>query len=465
MTSFAEDEDEVDPDPGAAEEPAHSFESDDATDDSCSGELKRDDDDDDDDDDAIDRHEHGILSCVSSCSTDYDEDDDHDDDDDRVFGGSFPSDIHEKYELLDDVLGEGSFGTVRKCRNKVTSDLRALKTIDKSKLPDATQLKREVDILSNVDHPHIIKLYDVYEDEHNIYLVSELCSGGELYDRVVEKTRKGKCFTEYGAARIIRNILSAISYCHDEKHIVHRDLKPENFLLTDKTDNAQVKVIDFGLSRYSAARMQSQVGTIYYVAPEVLFGEYTSKADIWSIGVVAYVLLCGFPPFNAGTEGLTYNIVKEGNVAFPSPAWDPISTEAKRFVRKLMDKDPEGRPSAAKAMEDPWVNRELVKNPFRRRWHGTFLSPTSEEFRSVPDDRRKIVAHADRQRRDTFHRDYYRKQLLKKAPPKQQKRKKKKKKRGGWLSSRLGGGKKKDDDDGGGSNDDDDDDDEKGGKR
>ena len=185
--------------------------------------------------------------------------------------------------------------------------------------------------------------------------------------------------------------------------------------------------------------MHDQVGTIYYVAPEVLFGEYTSKADIWSIGVVAYVLLCGFAPFNAGSESRTYNIVKEGpGVTFPSPAWDKISPEAKRFVRKLMDRDPDKRPSAAEAMEDPWVNTELAKNPFRRLWHGTFVSPASKEFERSRD---KLVSHADRNRRDTFHRDYSQKQLLKKTTPKQQtrkkikKKKKKKKKIRLWLTS------------------------------
>jgi len=142
-----------------------------------------------------------------------------------AFKGDFPTDITEKYILMKDVLGEGSFGTVRKCRNRRTRLVCALKTIDKSKLPDATQLRREVDILLHVHHPHIIRLYDVYEDDTNIYLVSELCSGGELYDRVVEKMRsKEGHFSEYTAARIIQNILSAISYCHDVKKIVHRDL-------------------------------------------------------------------------------------------------------------------------------------------------------------------------------------------------------------------------------------------------
>jgi len=162
---------------------------------------------------------------------------------DSVFYERFPSDISKKYHLMDDVLGEGSFGTVRKCRLLGSNLVCALKTIDKAKLPDATQLRREVDILLDVDHPHIIKLYDVYEDEKNIYLVSELCSGGELYDRVVEKTKSKDHFSEFTAARIIRNILSAIAYCHDVKNIVHRDLVRDNAarIQIDKSTNRQME--------------------------------------------------------------------------------------------------------------------------------------------------------------------------------------------------------------------------------
>jgi len=331
------------------------------------------------------------------------------DSENSVFNGSFLTDIEAKYELMAEILGEGSFGCVRKCCNRHTKQVCALKTIDKSKLPDATQLRREVDILLDIDHPHIIKLYDVYEDSKNIYLVSELCSGGELYDRVVDKTKsKEGHFSEFTAARIVKNILSAISYCHDVKNIVHRDLKPENFLLTDKTDDAQVKVIDFGLSRYSKNRMESKVGTIYYVAPEVLFGEYTNKADIWSIGVVAYVLLCGFPPFNAGSEQLTYNVVKEGDAKFPEKAWGKISPEAINFIKRLLDKDPDRRPSAAEALQDPWVTNECV-NPFRKLWHGTFLPKHSPHVRNV-----KKLIHSDEKKQGAFERRYSSKRLKQK---------------------------------------------------
>jgi calcium-dependent protein kinase len=165
----------------------------------------------------------------------------------------------------------------------IYSKILALKTILKSKVPDTEVLKREIEIMRTVNHPHIIRLYDVFENEHNIFLVTELCTGGELYDRVVDKTlSEEEHFSEYDAARITRNILSALEYIHSIG-VAHRDLKPENFLLEDETDESAVKIIDFGLSRFHDDNngMKSRVGTIYYVAPEVL-----CKLQWWIVGMI-----------------------------------------------------------------------------------------------------------------------------------------------------------------------------------
>jgi calcium-dependent protein kinase len=165
---------------------------------------------------------------------------------------------------LEDIIGTGSFGTVRKCRDKVTGELFACKTIRKDRVEDPQILRNEIDLLAQVRHPHIIQFMDVYEDSQQIHIVTELCTGGELYDRVVEKAEsEEKHFEERDAARIIRDILDAIAYCHDH-HIVHRDLKPENFLLKDESEDADVKIIDFGLSRKDEMPygiMSSRVGT------------------------------------------------------------------------------------------------------------------------------------------------------------------------------------------------------------
>jgi calcium-dependent protein kinase len=169
---------------------------------------------------------------------------------------------------LDEIIGSGSYGTVRKCRNKETGQIFACKTIAKENVDNIQMLQREIAIMKEVRHPHIIQLEDVYEDEDHIHLVTELCTGGELYDRVIDKAEAADGnghFSELDAAHIIHDILDAISYCHDEKHIVHRDLKPENFLLKDKSDQSAVKIIDFGLSRRDDDSpfgiMRSRVGT------------------------------------------------------------------------------------------------------------------------------------------------------------------------------------------------------------
>lgn len=274
--------------------------------------------------------------------------------------------------------------------HRKTKKIFAVKSILKSKIQDVDVLRREIDILTEVDHPHIIHLEDVYEDAKYLHLVTELCTGGELYDRVIEKARSPeKHFSEMDAARIIRNILDAIRYIHDEKHIVHRDLKPENFLLLDKSDDSPVKIIDFGLSRRDDfGVMRSRVGkylreisvsfgiilcligqsffligTVYYVAPEVLFDDYTNKCDIWSIGVISYILLSGHPPFLGSTERETLQFVKDGVISFPTPDWDDVSQQAIEFVSHLLQRDPEARPTASEALNHPWLQRDDIDPP------------------------------------------------------------------------------------------------------
>jgi calcium-dependent protein kinase len=165
-----------------------------------------------------------------------------------------------------EILGSGSFGTVRKCSDRSTGELLAVKTIKKSQCTNVESLRREIAILAEVDHPHIIKLVEIFEDESDLHLVTELCTGGELYDRVIEKAEsEEKHFAEEDAACIIRNVLDAIRYCHDVKKIVHRDLKPENFLMLNDSEDSPVKIIDFGLSRFDDSPMgimSSRVGTL-----------------------------------------------------------------------------------------------------------------------------------------------------------------------------------------------------------
>jgi calcium-dependent protein kinase len=260
-----------------------------------------------------------------------------------------------------EVIGSGAYGMVRKCQNKQSDALAAVKTINKSRVRDVVDLKREIEILRTVNHPNIIRLYDVYEDTYFIHLVTELCTGGELYDRVIDKadSEEGH-YSEEDASCLVRDILGAIAYCHDVVKIVHRDLKPENFLLLDKRDDAPIKIIDFGLSRFDDSPfgiMNTRVGSPYYVAPEVLQGAYTNKCDIWSIGVITYLLLCGFAPFNGDDDGETFFMIENATLVFPSPEWDDISPLAKDFVKALLDRDPNKRIPASAALQHPWIHK------------------------------------------------------------------------------------------------------------
>jgi Protein kinase domain len=174
-------------------------------------------------------------------------------------------DVRANYHIEPKELGHGHYGVVRKCMHRESGDWYAIKSIRKSKVSKIEVLKREIEILKEVKHPHIIELFEVYEDERYLHLITELCTGGELFDRIIAKTQSTEGhFSEHDAAVLVRAILDAIRYCHDEKGIVHRDLKPENFLFLNDADDAPIKIIDFGLSRHDDADlgiMQTKVGS------------------------------------------------------------------------------------------------------------------------------------------------------------------------------------------------------------
>ena len=208
------------------------------------------------------------------------------------------------------ILGEGHYGTVRRCSPRGDATKRfAVKSINKSRVHRPEMLKREVEIMKAVRHPNIIEVVEVFDEPDFLHIVTELCRGGELFDRIIAKTSsREKHFSEADAVGILAQILEAVGYCHGlEPPVVHRDLKPENFLFVTEADDAAVKIIDFGLSNYGPAgedHMHTRVGTPYYIAPEVLKRDYTLKCDIWSVGVIAYILLCGYPPFFGDNDKL-----------------------------------------------------------------------------------------------------------------------------------------------------------------
>ncbi|GMH66284.1 hypothetical protein TrST_g8833 [Triparma strigata] len=310
------------------------------------------------------------------------------------------SDVREKYHIQPKELGHGHYGVVRKCQERTTGEWFAIKSIRKKKVGKLDVLKREIDILKEVDHPNIIKLHEVYEDEKYLHLVTELCTGGELFDRIIAKTQSAEGhFSEHDAAEIVKHIIEAIHYCHDTKHICHRDLKPENFLFESTDEHSVIKIIDFGLSRHEdtspSHMMKTKVGTPYYVAPEVLNKEYDKSCDMWSIGVISYILLCGYPPFYGDNDHEIFVSVKAAKFDFPSPEWNSISDKAKDFISSLLKKDPKARLTAANSLEHPWfADLGLVdKATLPNLTHGSEMNSKFAHFMGMAKLKKAALAH------------------------------------------------------------------------
>jgi len=260
-------------------------------------------------------------------------------------------------------LGSGHFAKVKLGTQKGdASKTVAIKCIKKAKGSKLAIIQAEVDILKQVDHPYIVKCYDAFDTKECMYLVLEIMKGGELFDRIVDKGH----FTEKDAVGVTAKLLSAIKYLHDIG-IAHRDLKPENLLMTDETENAEVKITDFGLSKVfddHSTVMQTPCGTPGYIAPEVLqMAGYDKQCDLWSMGVIVYILLCGFPPFYADNDAQLFEKIKRGEYEFLRPYWDPISTEAKTFIGKMLIVDPKKRYDCEAAMNDPWLKAGVDELP------------------------------------------------------------------------------------------------------
>lgn len=276
---------------------------------------------------------------------------------DKNFG--FSKNFGSKYEVGEEV-GRGHFGYT--CRAKFKKgefkgqDV-AVKVIPKAKMTTAIAIedvRREVKILRALTgHNNLVQFYDAYEDHTNVYVVMELCEGGELLDRIL--SRGGK-YTEGDAKAVMIQILNVVAFCHLQG-VVHRDLKPENFLFKSKDEDSKLKAIDFGLSDYVKPdeRLNDIVGSAYYVAPEVLHRSYSTEADVWSIGVISYILLCGSRPFWARTESGIFRAVLKADINFYEPPWPSVSSEAKDFVKRLLNKDPRKRMTAAQALCHSWI--------------------------------------------------------------------------------------------------------------
>jgi serine/threonine protein kinase len=267
--------------------------------------------------------------------------------------------IEDKY-VLGKELGSGGFSIVVQGTRKDNNEIFAVKIIERNKSEDELIiLKREIDIMKKLDHKNIIKLFEVYEDTKYIYLVLEYVSSGELFDHIINVG----VYSEKNAANVVRQILEAVQFMHSHG-IAHRDLKPENILITGQKQDI-VKVSDFGLSKdFATDKLKTACGTPDYVAPEVLLGSYyDNTVDIWSVGVICYILLCGFPPFYGNTDQEIFNKIMRGDYDFPSPDWDNISDDAREFVCALLTLNPKERPSASQCLEAPWITNMSPSTP------------------------------------------------------------------------------------------------------
>lgn len=283
--------------------------------------------------------------------------DSDDGDDGRVTDARGDRSLLDDYDVSPAVLGTGNYGVVRECRHRATGAIYAVKSIEKARVRRRDHLRREVALLRAVDHPGILKMRDCYEDAAFVHIVTDRCAGGELYDEVVRRARDAGCLTERRAASIVRSLLAAVRHLH-ARDIVHRDIKPENVLFETRAPDAPVKLVDFGLARTHGPRdgaMTNPVGTGYYMSPAVLHGRYDRACDVWAVGVVAYILLAGYPPFNGDDDREVMAAILQGDLAFAEEVWGHLSAAARDFVARVLARDATQIRSVEEALQHPWI--------------------------------------------------------------------------------------------------------------
>lgn len=258
--------------------------------------------------------------------------------------------------MLGRKLGQGQFGTTYLCTEIATGIEYACKSISKRKLiskEDVEDVRREIQIMHHLaGHKNIVTIKGAYEDPLYVHIVMELCSGGELFDRIIQRGH----YSERKAAELTKIIVGVVEACHS-LGVMHRDLKPENFLLVNKDDDFSLKAIDFGLSVFfkPGQVFTDVVGSPYYVAPEVLLKHYGFEADVWTAGVILYILLSGVPPFWAETQQGIFDAVLKGHIDFDSDPWPLISDSAKDLIRKMLCSNPKERLTAHQVLCHPWI--------------------------------------------------------------------------------------------------------------
>jgi len=307
----------------------------------------------------------------------------------------------ENFYEVGETIGRGQFGVVRSARNKATGDKVAIKSFKKKQLSeeDYKYLKREIDIVTRVNHPNVVSTYEVFESEDYIMIVMEYLAGGMLYDVIADKGT----LTEQEASTVMLEILEGVEYLHKEG-IVHRDLKPENMLCMRRMWPWRVKLCDFGLANFADkssagkdAEMDTQVGTPYFAAPEVVQGaKYDASVDIWSCGVIMYTLLSGQFPFDdLEHPENTFRLIVRAQVKFPDEFWKNVSSEAKDLVFKLLQKNPKERLTPAQAKQHPWIvsggarRTEKIKNDM------SMIQSSMRNFKETMKKKPQIVIDDD----------------------------------------------------------------------
>ncbi|ORY90454.1 kinase-like domain-containing protein [Syncephalastrum racemosum] len=269
--------------------------------------------------------------------------------------GSYPPELEKEYTVTKKTLGVGSFAVVKECIHKSTGESYALKIILKKAIAGKEHmLTSELDILKQVRHPHIVSMHHMYESVDAVYIVTDLASGGELFQQLLEKGN----YTEKDAASLVRQMLEGLSYLH-EHDIVHRDIKPENLLFDTTDENAKLMITDFGLSKILKNHddiLMTACGTPGYVAPEVLLQTGHGKpVDLWSVGVITFTLLSGYTPFWGEDQTALFESIMSGKYEFDEEYWADISDSAKDMIDRLLTFDPAKRITAVEGLEHPWI--------------------------------------------------------------------------------------------------------------
>ena len=309
-----------------------------------------------------------------------------------IFVGQRKSSSIEDYYELQQELNEGAYGVVYKAIHKESGSERAVKKIEKSKwCPEENQkILDEFNVLKGLDHPNILKMYELFEEDQHFYIVTDICKGGDLLDELEELEGDTGAFPERDAAILMNQVLSSINYCH-KNNFVHRDLKPENILLEQNKALHEIKLIDFGFAVPcdETTTMSEQKGTAAYMSPQAMLElPYGQKADVWAVGVIAYIVLAGFNPFEGHTDPETAVLVEMGEYELDIPEWEEITPEAKDFVTKCLAYEEKDRLSAAEALEHPWIRN------CRSKMHSDFYKNDSINCEAAMNNLQKFHAQS-----------------------------------------------------------------------